>query len=147
MLTGPIVVVDDMEMALMVIKLILNKAGFDNVVTFDNPNDALEYVTKCDIPSFIVSDYNMPGINGIEFLDTITSFYPHVPTVIVSGDSQSVIAKSKKYQVIEKGGKEFFAQLLAVINDSLKSTAPEKNTTPMPQTTETMYKVSKPIHF
>ncbi len=133
-MTGPILIVDDMEMAFIVMKLILNKAGFNNVITFDNPNDALAYVTKTAIPSFIISDYNMPGMNGIEFLETISSFYPHIPMVIVSGDSQNVLSKTDKYRVIEKGGRDFFEKLLGLIDEDQNESPPvEKSTSAVPQ--------------
>ena len=140
-LAGPILIVDDMDMSLMVMKLILNKSGYDNVITFDNPNDALAYVTTAAIPSLIITDYNMPEMNGIEFLDTISSFYPHLPTVIISGDSQSVLAKSNRYRVIEKGGRDFFENLVSLIRADLKEHAlPQKSTPTNIKTVESINK-------
>ncbi|KMQ52397.1 hypothetical protein CHISP_0664 [Chitinispirillum alkaliphilum] len=114
-MTGPIIIVDDMEIALTVIKTVLLNAGYPNVITFENPKDALQFIENSQIPSFIISDYNMPFMNGVEFLDTVFSIYPHVPSILVSGDSHTVTKEKNNYQIIEKGGNDFFKLIIKAL--------------------------------
>jgi CheY-like chemotaxis protein len=61
-----IVVVDDVDDTLEVIKYNFTKNGMD-VASFDSPLAALEFIKKSN-PSVIVSDWMMPELEGSELL-------------------------------------------------------------------------------
>ncbi len=71
--TGPIIVIeddiDDQEM----LEEIFLKLGYKNkIVYFADGNEALEYLNKTDVqPFLILSDINMPKINGFELRNKI----------------------------------------------------------------------------
>lgn len=71
--TGPIIVIeddiDDQEM----LEEIFLKLGYKNkIVYFADGNEALEYLNKTDVqPFLILSDINMPRINGFELRNKI----------------------------------------------------------------------------
>lgn len=70
---GPVVVIeddsDDQEMMLEVFK----KLDYKNeIIFFKNGNDALDYLNQTDTnPFLILSDINMPKINGLELRQKI----------------------------------------------------------------------------
>lgn len=66
--TGPIIVIeddsDDQELLVMVFK----ELGFKNeIIFFEDGEAALDYLIKSDVEPFIIlSDINMPKLNGLE---------------------------------------------------------------------------------
>lgn len=75
-------VVDDDDMARMsIIRLCEKTEMFDQVVSFDNAEDASQYLFKTK-PDVVFLDVEMPGINGIELL---RSFNDIGNVIIVSG--------------------------------------------------------------
>ncbi len=65
-----IIVADDSGTMRMMFKQILNKAGFENLVMAVNGADGLEKV-KEEKPDLVVSDWNMPIMDGLEFLQEL----------------------------------------------------------------------------
>jgi len=65
-----IVVADDSGTMRMMFKQILNKAGFENLVMAVDGADGLEKV-KTEKPDLVVSDWNMPNMDGLEFLQEL----------------------------------------------------------------------------
>jgi DNA-binding response OmpR family regulator len=66
------VVDDDYDIAELV-KMALQRDGFENVFTFTDPLLALEHfkVNREDY-SLVISDIRMPGLNGFEFAEIST---------------------------------------------------------------------------
>ncbi len=65
-----ILVVDDFQTMRRIIRGVLKELGFTNVVEADNGVSALE-ILKGEKIDFIVSDWNMPEMTGIELLKTV----------------------------------------------------------------------------
>jgi two-component system chemotaxis response regulator CheY len=67
-----ILVVDDSKAMRMIIRRTLRQAGFGEHIVSEaaNGKDALDAVRQAQ-PDIILSDWNMPEMNGIEFLDTL----------------------------------------------------------------------------
>jgi two-component system chemotaxis response regulator CheY len=67
-----ILIVDDSKAMRMIVRRTLRQAGFgDHVVTeANNGKEALEAVRQ-SVPDLILSDWNMPEMNGIELLDSL----------------------------------------------------------------------------
>ena len=65
---NPIIIVDDDQDDQFLMKKVCEKLGVANdVLFFDDGRDALEYLhTTHDKPFIIISDINMPAINGFE---------------------------------------------------------------------------------
>ncbi|WP_340100644.1 response regulator [Salinibaculum salinum] len=60
------------------------------VETAANANEGLEYLTH-DIDC-VVSDYDMPGRDGIEFLEAVRDQYPRLPFILFTGKGSEVVA-------------------------------------------------------
>ncbi|MCW3121394.1 MAG: response regulator [Flavipsychrobacter sp.] len=71
--SGPIIVIeDDVDDQEILVDIFL-KLGYKNeIIYFFDGNDALEYLNKTDVqPFLILSDINMPKINGFELRSKI----------------------------------------------------------------------------
>ncbi len=93
-----ILVVDDFATMRRIVKGVLNDIGFTNIVEADNGLNALEILKKEKI-DFIVSDWNMPNMTGIELLKTVrsTAAWKDVPFMMVTaeGNSEQVLEAVK----------------------------------------------------
>ena len=96
-----ILVVDDSGTMRMMFKQILNRAGFENIVTAVDGNDGIKKV-KEDKPDLIVCDWNMPNKNGLEFLQWLRSKdeYKDLPFIMATSQSD----KGQQIKVMEAGG-------------------------------------------
>ena len=67
-----ILVVDDSRAMRMIVKRTLRQAGFTDVEVSEaqNGQEALQSM-KADPPALVLSDWNMPEMNGIEFLRAV----------------------------------------------------------------------------
>ena len=70
--------------------------------------EALSFLNGSNPPDlvYVFSDINMPGMTGIELLETIKSDFPHINVSMISayGDEDNY------NKAIESGAKEFFAK-------------------------------------
>ena len=73
------------------------KDGF-SVITHADPTDAIEQVDQVDVDA-IVSDYDMPSLNGLEFLEAIREDYKNIPFILFTGKGSEDIAS----EAISKG--------------------------------------------
>jgi PAS domain S-box-containing protein len=61
------------------------------VVTATSAMEGLEHLAESDIDC-IVSDYDMPGMDGLEFLETVREDYPDLPFILFTGRGSEEIA-------------------------------------------------------
>jgi two-component system, chemotaxis family, chemotaxis protein CheY len=90
-----ILVVDDFQTMRRIVRNVLKGLGFTNIVEADNGVMALE-ILKGEKIDFIVSDWNMPEMSGIELLKTIRASeeWKDLPFLMVT-------AEGKREQVID----------------------------------------------
>lgn len=62
------------------------------VVTETSASDALDRLDHEGVPDCIVSDYRMPGLDGLEFLEAVREGYPDVPFVLSTGKGSEEVA-------------------------------------------------------
>jgi len=77
-----ILVVDDEENARIGLSKLLSKEGFV-VDSVSNGFEALNYLRQQDV-NLIVTDINMPGMNGIAFLKELNKSFPHSNVIMVT---------------------------------------------------------------
>ncbi len=87
-----IVVIDDMEFNLLIIKEILNSNGFNNVKIFDNPREALTQLESIN-PDLIILDLVMPEFDGFDFLKAVRknpnfAQIPIIVQTVINGSQQ-----------------------------------------------------------
>ena len=93
-----ILVVDDFQTMRRIVRGVLKGLGFTNIVEADNGLRALE-VLKGEKIDFIVSDWNMPGMSGVELLKAVRASeeWKDLPFLMVTaeGKSQQVLEAVK----------------------------------------------------
>ena len=84
-----ILVVDDFSTMRRIIKNILRQLGFNNVVEADDGTTAWEVLNKDKI-DFIVSDWNMPKMTGIDLLRKVRASeeFGDLPFLMVTAEAQ-----------------------------------------------------------
>ncbi len=101
---------------LEITKIFLERTGTFSVDTAGSASEALELI-QTKAYSAIVSDYEMPGMNGIEFLQVVRMDSPDLPFIIFTGRGrEDVVIEALNSGVsyyIQKGGdpKAQFAEL------------------------------------
>ena len=89
-----ILVVDDFSTMRRIIKNLLKDLGFSNIQEADDGSTALPMLQQGDF-DFVVTDWNMPGMQGIDLLKNIRadSKLKHLPVLMVT-------AEAKKEQIV-----------------------------------------------
>ena len=96
-----ILVVDDFSTMRKIIKNILNQLGFKNIIEADDGTTALEILKKEKV-GLIISDWNMPKMNGLELLKAVRSNEEtkDIPFIMVTAEAQKEnILEAIKYKV------------------------------------------------
>ncbi|GAA3924973.1 response regulator [Litoribacillus peritrichatus] len=81
-----IMIVDDEEQILRALGRILKRNGEWEFETYSRPDDALKRIQTTPF-DLILSDYRMPGMNGVEFLTEVKKFQPDSARLILSGQA------------------------------------------------------------
>ncbi|MCL5959502.1 MAG: response regulator [Chloroflexi bacterium] len=80
-----VLIVDDEQNILSSFRRLLRKEGYE-VITMSSGPEALSLLKENAMaPSVIVSDYRMPGMNGVEFLSHVRTLCPDTIRIILSG--------------------------------------------------------------
>ena len=84
-----ILVVDDFSTMRKIIKNILRQLGYTNVVEADDGTTAWDVLNKDNI-QFIISDWNMPKMSGIELLRKVRASeeFGALPFLMVTAEAQ-----------------------------------------------------------
>ncbi|MGE5380973.1 MAG: sigma-54-dependent transcriptional regulator, partial [Methylocystaceae bacterium] len=78
-----ILVIDDEENMRWALKKALTKDGYQ-VITASDAGQGLELIKKHQ-PDLVLSDVKMPGMDGMELLNTIRAENPELPVIMVTG--------------------------------------------------------------
>jgi len=103
-----VVIVDDQSTGRMILqKVILQIANDIKVIDFADPHDALQWLSK-NPADLIVTDYRMPGLNGIEFIQEVRKLNhgEHVPIMMITVVSEKAI----RYEALDAGVTAFLTR-------------------------------------
>ncbi|MFT5755320.1 MAG: two-component system chemotaxis response regulator CheY [Alteromonadaceae bacterium] len=89
-----VLVVDDFSTMRRIVKNLLRDLGFTNISEADDGSTALPMLQGGDF-EFVVTDWNMPGMQGIDLLKAIRAdaSLAHIPVLMVT-------AEAKKEQIV-----------------------------------------------
>ncbi len=89
-----VLVVDDFSTMRRIVKNLLRDLGFTNISEADDGSTALPMLQGGDF-DFVVTDWNMPGMQGIDLLKAIRAdaSLAHIPVLMVT-------AEAKKEQIV-----------------------------------------------
>ena len=84
-----ILVVDDFSTMRRIVKNILKQLGYTNVVDADDGTTAWEVLNKDNI-DFVITDWNMPNMSGLELLKKIRNSeeFAAMPVLMVTAEAQ-----------------------------------------------------------
>lgn len=84
-----ILLVDDFDTMVKIIKSLLNEIGYTNIVTARNGEQACLILEQGKI-DFIISDWNMPRMTGLELLQKVraTPNWAHIPFLMVTAEAE-----------------------------------------------------------
>ncbi|MDX1587636.1 MAG: response regulator [Oleiphilaceae bacterium] len=103
--TPTIALIDDEPSILSALKRLLRPTGW-RVLSFTSPTEALEEL-HYEQPQLIVSDYRMPGMDGVSLLEECRRLHPDSVRMILSGQAEleavlAAINQSQVYRFILK---------------------------------------------
>jgi DNA-binding NtrC family response regulator len=115
-----ILIVDDEPDMLRLLSMIIKEKTPYEVTTTNNPMEALELAKKGF--DLLIADLKMPGLNGIELLESVKRFDEDIPTIIITayGTVEAAI------ETMQKGAFDFITkpfrkeQILFTIERALK---------------------------
>lgn len=82
---------DDPDLAVLTADMLEREDDRFNIRTAANAGDALDRLADAEYDC-IVSDYDMPGRNGIEFLETVREEHPDLPFILYTGKGSEEVA-------------------------------------------------------
>lgn len=91
---GKIAVIDDDGEMRSLLTDFLKNQRYD-VISFSEAKDALAYTGPIDL---VISDINMPGINGLEFTAALKKNHPEIPVILITafGSIETAIEAMKR---------------------------------------------------
>ncbi|MEA2035051.1 MAG: response regulator [Euryarchaeota archaeon] len=116
MMDGNVLIVDDEPDLLELTKIYLEKTGDFTVDIAESAREALEKMQTTTYDA-VVSDYEMPEMNGIEFLKTVRGSGSDMPFIIFTGKGREDVVIEAINEganfYLQKGGqpKAQFAEL------------------------------------
>ena len=118
-------VVDDMEPLRRVVRAMLKQLGYLNVVEASSGQQAVQVLEKTFLigkpVEVILSDWQMPGMTGIEFLELVrtTEQYGHLPFIMITAEGQ----REQILAAIQAGVSSYLIKPIspAVFEDKLKA--------------------------
>lgn len=81
---GAIVIVDDEEIVTQSLMSFLQLETEYEVHTFQSPEEALQLLRQRPI-DLVISDFLMPGMNGLQFLAAVKKLHPDTPRILLTG--------------------------------------------------------------
>jgi two-component system, chemotaxis family, chemotaxis protein CheY len=93
MAIGPdmkILVVDDFPTMRRIVKTLMKQAGYKNFVEAEDGAEAYKTLQSMGDIEFIISDWNMPNMTGLEFLKNVRKDprFRHLPFLMVTAEAE-----------------------------------------------------------
>ena len=85
-----ILVVDDFPTMRRIVKTLMRQNGYTNFVEAEDGAQGLKMLAEQSDIEFIVSDWNMPNMTGLEFLKAVRADpkYKHLPFLMVTAEAE-----------------------------------------------------------
>jgi CheY-like chemotaxis protein len=89
-----VLIVDDQELMIRVLQMTLRPLGA-TLASARSGEEAVRYLEETGVPSAIIMDFSMPGLDGVETLKKIRKLAAggSVPVIMLTARDQTVIRK------------------------------------------------------
>jgi CheY-like chemotaxis protein len=114
--SGKVLVVDDNNDLRIVVSKMLSRLGYE-VSSADSGENGLSIFLKNKF-DIVLSDYEMPGIDGVAFACSVKKSSPCTPVVIMTGAGKETVFSRKSTAVDEVISKPF---TLAQIDETIQN--------------------------
>lgn len=115
-----VTLVDDNPEALRLLSMLLERHQPIEINSFTCPVTALAWVKNCK-PDLLVTDYEMPLVTGEGVLNTARSFWPGLPVVVLTGNSEVFhsgrLSHAGARMTLLKGDMTSLRQLMDLVRD------------------------------
>ncbi len=116
-----IIMVDDSPVVLHIYRKLL--AAFPEIevlATFTSATDALEAIPVLK-PDVITTDFHMPKMNGLEFINEIMDRFPK-PVLVISSSVQQTGDEDTIFALLEAGAVDVFPKPMIQVEDEFRKT-------------------------
>ncbi len=118
---GSILFVEDDEDQLQTTPRILRLLGYLVEPSADSREAVAKVMAEPDRYDLVITDYDMPGMNGIDLVSKMREYAPNIPVIMISGREEAVAAAKEiaaiKYVLVKPYDKN---ELSAMINSVLR---------------------------
>lgn len=102
-----VLIIDDSDINLTLIKALVLKLGECAPVLFDNPLRALDWCRE-HVPDLVIVDYMMPDMDGLKFISAFRALHGRneIPVLMVTANDQ----KEVRYEALLGGANDFLTK-------------------------------------
>lgn len=113
-----VLIIDDSDINLTLIKALVLKLGECNPILFDNPLKALDWC-RTNVPDLVIVDYMMPDMDGLKFISAFRALHGRneIPVLMVTANDQ----KDVRYDALLGGANDFLTKPIDRIEFSARA--------------------------
>ncbi len=102
-----VLIIDDSDINLTLIKALVQKLGDCQPVLFDNPLPAIEWCRK-HAPDLVIVDYMMPDMDGLSFIGAFRALHgrDEIPILMITANNQ----KDVRYEALLGGANDYLTK-------------------------------------
>ncbi|HXE37025.1 MAG TPA: HD domain-containing phosphohydrolase [Azonexus sp.] len=102
-----VLIIDDSDINLTLIKALVSKLGECTPVLFDNPLRALDWC-RDHVPDLVIVDYMMPDMDGLRFIGAFRALHgrTEIPVLMVTANDQ----KDVRYEALLGGANDYLTK-------------------------------------
>ena len=140
-----LLLVDDNPSGLAARTMVLSELGYE-ITTANNAESALALFETSPFP-LMVTDYKMPGQNGVELIRAIRAVAPQTRIVLVSGfvDAMGITEENSGADAVIMKSANEVSQLVRAVNRLSKRTAAKQPTRALTQSLKSTLKMKKTV--
>ena len=113
-----VLIIDDSDINLTLIKALVLRLGECSPVLFDNPLKALEWCRE-NVPDLVIVDYMMPEMDGLRFISAFRALHGRneIPVLMITANDQ----KDIRYDALLGGANDFLTKPIDRIEFSARA--------------------------
>ena len=112
-----VIIVEDDAVSRRALQMLVTAHGLASRA-FSTAEEALREVAREGVPSVVLVDFNLPGMNGIEFIRRVAQASATVLPVLITAASSDVLSEIAKTYPVRCLRKPLeFGRLIAVLNE------------------------------